>query len=105
MFMTARIFRQGKSAMQSGMAKSGVWLLEFNLEDTKTIEPLMGWTGSNETQNQVRLQFLSKEEAIAYANKKGIDYEVIINQSRRPVIRKNGYGENFATDRKGAWTH
>ena len=103
--MAARIFKQGKSAMQSGMAKSGVWILEFNSEGTKTIEPLMGWTGSAETQTQVKLQFKTMDDAIAYADKEGIDYSVSINKSRKPVIRKNGYGENFSTNRKGVWTH
>ncbi|ESW60573.1 MAG: ETC complex I subunit [Rhodobacter sp. CACIA14H1] len=65
----------------------------------------MGWTSSDDTQAQVKLRFDSREAAEAYAASKGIDFEVLEPKSRKPVIRPRGYGENFATDRRGAWTH
>tara|TARA_S200000501_G_C20242698_1_gene490796 strand:+ start:149 stop:460 length:312 start_codon:yes stop_codon:yes gene_type:complete len=103
--MIARIFKPGKTAMQSGKAKTDEWILEFYSAEEKKIDPLMGWTGSGDTQSQVKLKFLSKEDAIAYANDNGLLYTVHENRERKHVIRKNGYGENFATNRRGAWTH
>lgn len=91
--------------MQSGMGKAKTWVLEFAPAETRDIDPLMGWTSSGDTQSQVRLRFDSREAAEAYAKSKGIDYELAEPKSRKPVIRQRGYGENFATDRKGAWTH
>ena len=103
--MPARIFKPGKSPMQSGPAKRSRWVLEFDVEHSKKIDPLMGWTGSGETQAQVRLKFNNKEDAIKYAEKHGIAYLISESDRRKPIIRKNGYGENFATNRKMSWTH
>ena len=103
--MRARIFKPSKTAMQSGPAKVNEWVLEFDVEDSKAIDPLMGWTGSSNTQSQVRLKFERKDDAVTYAEKRGLLYTVIDSEVRRPVIRKNGYGENFATNRKISWTH
>ena len=103
--MLARIFKPGKSAMQSGPANLDVWYLEFDTGGSKKIEPLMGWTGSSDTQRQVRLMFQKKDDAINYAEKHGLPYTVTESTLRQPVIRKSGYGENFATNRKISWTH
>ena len=103
--MRARIYQPAKTAMQSGTAKTERWLLEYEPEAPRQIEPLMGWTSSSDTQSQVRLRFDTKEEALAYAAAKGIEVDVTEPQPRKPNIRARGYGENFATDRKGAWTH
>ena len=91
--------------MQSGAANSQYWILEFDQGESKKIDPLMGWTGSDSTQSQVKLSFENKEDAISYAENHGLTYTVIENQLRKPIIRKNGYGENFATNRKTSWTH
>lgn len=103
--MSARIYQPAKTAMQSGTAKTKGWVLEFAQADAREIDPLMGWTSSDDTQTQVKLRFDTQAEAEAYALAKGIDYVVSQPQKREPVIRVRGYGENFATDRKGAWTH
>ena len=103
--MHARIFKPSKTAMQSGPARTTVWFLEFDGENSKKIDPLMGWTSSGETQTQIRLTFDSKEAAVAYAEKRGLTYTITENQPRKPVVRKNGYGENFATNRRLSWTH
>ena len=103
--MMARIFKPSKSAMQSGPAKTDMWVLEFDTNSSKKIEPLMGWTGSSDTQGQVRLTFETKEEALAYVEKHGLAYTITENDVRKPIVRKNGYGENFATNRKVSWTH
>lgn len=103
--MRARIYLPAKTAMQSGTAKTHQWLLEFTPASAREVDPLMGWTSSGDTQTQVKLRFASREEALAYAEAQGIEAVVTEPKPRRAIIRPRGYGENFATDRKGAWTH
>jgi hypothetical protein len=103
--MRARIFQPARTAMQSGTAKTQGWVLEFAPASSRDVDPLMGWTSSDDTQAQVRLRFETREAAEAYANAKGIAFDVTLPKPRKAVIRQRGYGENFATDRKGAWTH
>lgn len=103
--MPARIYQPAKTAMQSGAAKTYQWVLEYDPAEERTLDPLMGWTGSGDTQTQVRLRFESRDAAIAYANAKGLDYSVTEPHPRKPNVRPGGYGENFATNRKSAWTH
>lgn len=103
--MRARIYQPAKTAMQSGTAKAKGWVLEFAPASEREVDPLMGWTSSDDTQAQVRLRFDTREAAEAYAEAHGIEAEVSEPKARKPVIRPRGYGENFATDRKGAWTH
>lgn len=103
--MSARIYKPARTAMSSGMAKTRHWVLEFAADSAREVDPLMGWTSSSDTQSQVSLQFETKEEAIAYAQEHGIDAVVQEPKQRKPNIRAGGYGENFATNRRGAWTH
>lgn len=103
--MRARIYQPARNAMQSGTAKTKNWVLEYGQSSAREVDPLMGWTGSSDTQVQVRLRFETKEEALAYAASKGIAADVTEPHARKANIRPRGYGENFATDRKGAWTH
>ena len=91
--------------MQSGTACSRHWLLEFPRSEPRRLDPLMGWTSSSDTQAQVRISFESKEAAIAYAEAHGIDYTMQQPAERKPVIRKRGYAENFAYERRDGWTH
>lgn len=103
--MTARIYQPTKNAMTSGTAKTRKWVLDFVPDESRQIDPLMGWTSSADTQAQVRLTFDTKEDALDYARAHGIDAVVTQPKKRAPNIRPRGYGENFATDRRGAWTH
>lgn len=103
--MRARIYQPAKTAMQSGTAKTHGWVLEFVPASAREVDPLMGWTSSDDTQAQVKLRFETREAAEGYAKAKGIDYDVQLPKDRKPLIRARGYGENFATDRRGAWTH
>lgn len=103
--MRARIYQPSRNAMQSGTAKTHHWVLDFVQDSAREIDPLMGWTSSPDTQSQVRLRFDTREEAEDYARENGIDYVVLQSHSRKANIRQRGYGENFATDRRGAWTH
>ena len=103
--MPARIYQPARNAMSSGMGKTKTWVLEFAANEPRDIDPLMGWTGSSDTQSQVRLKFDSKDAALAYAKEHGIMATVQDPHERKPNIRPGGYGDNFATNRRGPWTH
>lgn len=103
--MTARIFRPARSAMSSGQAKTRHWVLEFTNDTGREVDPLMGWTSSTDTQAQVRMRFPTKEAALDYAKEHGIDAVVTEPKVRKVNVRARGYGENFATNRRGSWTH
>jgi NADH dehydrogenase len=103
--MRARIYQPAKTAMQSGNAKTHGWVLEFAPASAREVDPLMGWTSSSDTQAQVKLRFETKAEAVGYARENGIEFDLVLPHQRKPNIRVRGYGENFATDRRGAWTH
>jgi len=103
--MRARIYKPAKTAMSSGTAKTRQWVLEFAPASAREVDPLMGWTSSDDTQAQVKLRFPTKEAAIEYAADKGIEAQVFEPKPRKTNIRARGYGENFATDRRTVWTH
>lgn len=103
--MRARIYKPARNAMQSGTAKTRQWVLDFAPAAAREIDPLMGWTSSDDTQSQVRLRFESQQAAETYARENGIDFDVVQPKPRAANVRARGYGENFATDRRGAWTH
>ena len=103
--MRARIFQPARNAMQSGTARTRGWILEFTPATEREIDPLMGWTSSDDTQSQVTLHFDTREQAEAYAKSQGIRAEVQVAQKRAMNIRPRGYGENFAPDRRIPWTH
>ena len=103
--MLAKIYQPARSAMQSGQAKTRSWVLEFVPADARWIDPLMGWTGSDDMDSQVRLSFATREEAVAYAERYGIAYELFEPKKRAHILRQNGYGDNFASARRSAWTH
>jgi hypothetical protein len=101
--MSAKIFSPAKTAMQSGKAKTGLWVLEFDPESPRKIDPLMGYTSSRDTRSQVRLTFETKDEAIAYAEKNGIAFR--IEEPKESKRRQISYSDNFKFDRKTPWTH
>ncbi len=103
--MFARIYQPAKTAMSSGNAKTKLWVLEFAPTEERNVDPLMGWTSSDETQTQVRLEFETKDAALDYAELNDISATVQESQKRALNIRAGGYGENFATHRRGIWTH
>ena len=78
--------------MQSGLGKRDKWLLEFETEDPSS-NPLMGWESSSDTLSELRLEFSSKDEAITYAKKMKIIYEIIEPKKRK--INKKSYADNF----------
>jgi len=92
--MKATIFRPAKTAMQSGRGTTRHWLLQFDAETARRIDPLMGWTSSADMRQQVRLEFESEAAALAYCRKHGLDHELRATQRRR--VRPKSYAENFS---------
>ena len=88
----AKIYRPAKTSMQSGRKKTVNWIIEFISEDP-LINPLMGWESSTDTMSELKLEFTSKDLAIAYAKKNKIDYEIIEPKNKK-VIKKS-YADNF----------
>jgi hypothetical protein len=91
--MPARIFQRSKNAMQSGHARTDEWVLEFTPAEARTADPLMGWSGSGDTQVQVELKFASAELAMAYAKKNGIEYSLIATPPK--TLKLQTYADNF----------
>jgi ETC complex I subunit-like protein len=91
--MQARIYQRPKNAMQSGKALTDQWLLEFAPLEAKKADPLMGWAGSGDTRQQVQLRFESKDAALVYAEKYGIDAVVHDTPPRR--LKLQAYADNF----------
>jgi len=103
--MTARIYKPARNAMQSGQAGSRRWVLEYSASRQRELDPLMGWTGSDDTQSQVKLFFDSRESARKYAQEHAIEYVLSSPNGRKTVVRAGGYGDNFSTYRRAVWTH
>ncbi|TDT94512.1 MULTISPECIES: ETC complex I subunit [Azorhizobium] len=101
--MVARIYKPARNAMQSGVAKTKHWVLEYEPERPRQVEPLMGYTSSSDMKSQVRLRFETREEAVAYAERHGIPYQVA--EPHEPARRRIAYSDNFAHARVGQWTH
>ncbi|MGK2739657.1 ETC complex I subunit [Tepidicaulis sp. LMO-SS28] len=101
--MRARIYQPARTAMQSGTAKTRKWVLEFDPQEPKRIDPLMGYTSSGDMLSQVRLTFDTREEAVDYAEKHEIPYDIYAPKPRRPKLK--AYADNFKFGRIGQWTH
>src|SRR5947207_15595257 len=101
--MTARIYKPARTAMQSGQAKTKDWVLDYEPEEPRVVESLMGWTSSGDMKSQLRLSFDSKDEAIAYCERHGIAYQV--SDAQEPARRGLSYAGNFAFPQRGSWTH
>ena len=89
----ARIYPLSKSSTQSGKSRAGAWVLEHEPAEQKRLDPLTGWFGSGDVDNQVRLSFPTKEAAVAYAEAKGMDYTVGSQSERKLIVQ--AYADNF----------
>ncbi len=101
--MAARIYKPAKTAMQSGYARMKEWVLEFEPAVPREIDPLMGWTSSSDMASQLRMEFDTREDAIAYAERSGIAYTVHDPKPRKPI--RKSYADNFKFGRLRPWTH
>ena len=88
----AKIYKPTKSSMQSGLMKTKEWLLEY-IDESISINPLMGWESSSNTLSELKLFFDTKDQAIEYANKNKIEF-VLIENNQRSFVKKS-YTDNF----------
>jgi NADH dehydrogenase (ubiquinone) Fe-S protein 4 len=88
---TVRIFHPSPSATQQ-LPRTSFWHLEFE-STSRWLNPLMGWTSTGDTAHQVRLQFNSREEAIAYAERYGFRWTELKEQVAKTP--KKSYADNF----------
>ena len=91
--MQASIYKPTKTTMQSGNANTIHWILKFQHDGSRKIEPLMGWTSSKDTMQEVKLKFSSKEKAIIFAKENQLDYKIIEPQVKK--FTKRSYADNF----------
>jgi hypothetical protein len=101
--MVARIYKPAKTAMQQGKAGTRDWVLVYEPQSPRVIEPLMGWTSSDDTRSQICMRFESLDEAVAYATRHGIPFR--IDEPAKTELKPKSYAENFKYGRVGLWTH
>jgi hypothetical protein len=101
--MFAKIYRPARNAMQSGRGKMKNWVLEFSPEMARRPDPLMGWTSSSDMRSQIKLTFDSQEDAVAYAKRQGIPFQLVEPQEAKRYVKS--YADNFAAGRKQPWSH
>ena len=98
-----RIYQPAKNAMQSGRARTRHWIVEFEPTAAQHPDPLMGWCGGGETRRQVRLNFETRDDAVAFVEKHGLSYQV--EEPRQRHVRPKSYADNFRAGRDTNWTH
>jgi hypothetical protein len=91
--MFARLYQRPKNAMQSGHGRTGEWLLEWERDEAQRPDPLTGWAGSGDTETQLQLRFSSREAALAYAEKHGLQVEIMPLGPR--ALKLQAYADNF----------
>ena len=101
--MLVRIYQPAKTAMQSGRSKTKTWILEPDEASARAPDPLMGWISAGDTMGQLRLKFDSKDDAIAFATKRGLAY--VVQEAKTRTIKPKAYADNFASNRRQPWTH
>jgi hypothetical protein len=97
----AKIYQPAKTAMQSGKGKTHMWLLEYEKPEAGTPDALMGWNTMPDTIAQIKLTFATKEEAIAYATAKKIEY--LVSEPKTSSVPPKAYAENFSAYKRKAW--
>jgi hypothetical protein len=101
--MLARIYRPSRNVMQSGKARTKNWVLEYEPSTPLEVEPLMGWTATGDMARQIWLDFDTLEEAVAYAQRNEIPFQVF--EPHDTTARPKSYSDNFRYDRKIPWSH
>ena len=101
--MLARLYRPAKNAMQSGKAQTKRWRLEFEPRLAPRPDALMGWISSADPNGQVRIDFDTKEAAIAFARTHSIPHQVV--ETPEPARQIKSYSDNFAFRRREPWSH
>ncbi len=101
--MKVRIYQQPRAATQAGTARTHDWVLQFAPVCRQILDPLMGWIGHGDTSAQVSLRFDTREDAVAYAERNDMTYEIELSRAR--IFRPKAYADNFKFGRSENWTH
>eukprot|EP01006_Ploeotia_vitrea_P034169 TRINITY_DN65718_c11_g3_i2.p2 TRINITY_DN65718_c11_g3~~TRINITY_DN65718_c11_g3_i2.p2 ORF type:complete len:161 (+),score=41.07 TRINITY_DN65718_c11_g3_i2:24-485(+) len=88
------VAKRSRNAMQQGSG-GREWLVEF-VPHEKWLNPLMGWTSSNDTATQVKMSFDTKEEAIAFCERQGYEFKVVEAKPKRSRVKS--YADNYRAD-------
>jgi len=91
-----RIYSKSKETSQSGHANSGQWIIEAVRSSQQKPEPLMGWTQSGDTLNQIKMNFPTRAKAEAFAKSQGWRYTISDGNKRK--VKPRNYGQNFVCD-------
>ncbi|MFL6862827.1 MAG: ETC complex I subunit [Allosphingosinicella sp.] len=91
--MAARIFQRSTNAMQSGKARAEEWVLQFESHRAHRPDPLTGWSGGGDTQEQVTLTFPTLDAAKAFADRQGLACHVVPPSTKK--LRLQSYADNF----------
>ncbi|KAL2006331.1 hypothetical protein VTN00DRAFT_9985 [Thermoascus crustaceus] len=97
---TVRIYRPSKPATQSGTWHQHCWRMDWDIlqKGHRWENPLMGWQSSADAMQGTHLEFKTKQDAIAFAQKQGYEYFV-----QEPNVRKfvpKAYANNFLHEPK-----
>ena len=101
--MTIKIYKPSKTAMQSGIGKTKLWLAEYISEEDIKKDSLMNWNSSADTNTQIRIFFNTKEQAIKWAKQN--NYQYYVEEQKTKKIQPKSYSSNFDINRKEPWTH
>ena len=99
----AIIKKPAKTNMQSGLNKTKNWTIEFEFDSTLKKDVLMGWNSSSNTSKQLKMNFVSLEDAINWCKQNS--YQYIISDQTQKTIKPKNYASNFSNNRKVSWTH
>ncbi|HEY0013938.1 MAG TPA: NADH dehydrogenase ubiquinone Fe-S protein 4 [Allosphingosinicella sp.] len=91
----ARIYQRYRNGMQASRAAQDEWVLEFESKTPRRPDPLTGWSGGADTQNQVVIVFATLDEAKAYAEREGVRVHVVPASTK--TLKLQSYADNFAT--------
>lgn len=91
------IYQPSKSAMTSGRSHINArssWALEFDHDAERWENPLIGWTSTRDTLNQLNLRFETAEDAVRFARKNGWSFEVR-GDTQESEWKSKAYADNF----------
>lgn len=89
----AWINRAADTPLQAGRALTGKWVLEFEPTRAPVFDPLMGWIGTRDSLQQVRLTFPTRQQAVDFAERQGWAYRLLPQSERR--LKPRSYADNF----------
>jgi len=91
--MKYKIYKKSKSAMQSGVNNTKKWCLEALTFTQKKRNSIFSWTSAQGTQDQIKVYFNTLDEAIYFAQKNKIKYQLFKPNEKIRIIKS--YASNF----------